>query len=180
MAVIRSFNNVFINGLITAYVVLFRSIPAMVLVVLVYFALPYVGLNLVSTNSVIASLSLLFSAYTTEIFRSGINSVDRFQLEAANALGMGSLQSMRWVVLPQAFRVIIPPLTSVLIDILKTTSIAYVVGVPELIARARQMEGVIGSVTPLIFVSFLYFIIILPVVLFSSRLEKQSRRWSKN
>ena len=180
MAIIRSFNNVFINGLITAYVVLFRSIPAMVLVVLVYFALPYVGLNLVSTNSVIASLSLLFSAYTTEIFRSGINSVDRFQLEAANALGMGSLQSMRWVVLPQAFRVIIPPLTSVLIDILKTTSIAYVVGVPELIARARQMEGVIGSVTPLIFVSFLYFIIILPVVLFSSRLEKQSRRWSKN
>jgi His/Glu/Gln/Arg/opine family amino acid ABC transporter permease subunit len=179
-AIIRSFNNVFINGLITAYVVLFRSIPAMVLVVLVYFALPYVGLNLVSTNSVIASLSLLFSAYTTEIFRSGINSVDRFQLEAANALGMGSLQSMRWVVLPQAFRVIIPPLTSVLIDILKTTSIAYVVGVPELIARARQMEGVIGSVTPLIFVSFLYFIIILPVVLFSSRLEKQSRRWSKN
>ena len=180
MAIIRSFNNVFINGLITAYVVLFRSIPAMVLVVLVYFALPYVGLNLVSTNSVIASLSLLFSAYTTEIFRSGINSVDPFQLEAANALGMGSLQSMRWVVLPQAFRVIIPPLTSVLIDILKTTSIAYVVGVPELIARARQMEGVIGSVTPLIFVSFLYFIIILPVVLFSSRLEKQSRRWSKN
>ena len=180
MAIIRSFDNVFINGLITAYVVLFRSIPAMVLVVLVYFALPYVGLNLVSTNSVIASLSLLFSAYTTEIFRSGINSVDRFQLEAANALGMGSLQSMRWVVLPQAFRVIIPPLTSVLIDILKTTSIAYVVGVPELIARARQMEGVIGSVTPLIFVSFLYFIIILPVVLFSSRLEKQSRRWSKN
>ena len=180
MAIIRSFNNVFINGLITAYVVLFRSIPAMVLVVLVYFALPYVGLNLVSTNSVIASLSLLFSAYTTEIFRSGINSVDRFQLEAANSLGMGSLQSMRWVVLPQAFRVIIPPLTSVLIDILKTTSIAYVVGVPELIARARQMEGVIGSVTPLIFVSFLYFIIILPVVLFSSRLEKQSRRWSKN
>lgn len=180
MAVVRNFNNIFLNRFITAYVVLFRSIPAMVLVVLVYFALPYVGLNLISTSSVIASLSLLFSAYTTEIFRSGINSVDRFQLDAANALGMGSMQSMRWVILPQALRIIIPPLTSVLIDVLKTTSIAYVVGVPELIARARQMEGVIGSVTPLIFVSFLYFIIILPVVLFSSRLEKRSRRWSKS
>ena len=163
-----------------AYVVLFRSIPAMVLVVLVYFTLPYVGLNFVSTNSVIASLSLLFSAYTTEIFRSGINSVDRSQVEAAKSLGMGSLQSMRWVILPQALRVIIPPLTSVLIDVLKTTSIAYVVGVPELIARARQMEGVIGSVTPLIFVSFLYFLIIIPVVLLSSRLEKRSRHWSKS
>lgn len=179
MAIVRNYDNIYLNGIITAYVVLFRSIPAMVLVVLVYFTLPYVGLNLVSTNSVIASLSLLFSAYTTEIFRSGINSVDRSQVEAAKSLGMGSLQSMRWVILPQALRVIIPPLTSVLIDILKTTSIAYVVGVPELIARARQMEGVIGSVTPLIFVSFLYFLIILPVVLLSSRLEKRSRRWSK-
>jgi len=180
MAIIRNYNNMFLNGIITAYIVLFRSIPAMVLVVLVYFTLPYVGLNLVSTNSVIASLSLLFSAYTTEIFRSGINSVDRAQVDAAKSLGIGSLQSMRWVILPQALRVIIPPLTSVLIDILKTTSIAYVVGVPELIARARQMEGVIGSVTPLIFVSFLYFLIILPVVIFSSRLEKRSRRWSKS
>ena len=180
MAVTRNFNNALTNGFITAYVILFRSIPAMVLVVLVYFALPYVGLNLISTSSVIASLSLLFGAYTTEIFRSGINSVDRSQLDAAKSLGMGSIQSMRWVILPQALRIIIPPLTSVLIDILKTTSIAYVVGVPELIARARQMEGVIGSVTPLIFVSFLYFIIILPVVIFSNRLEKRSRRWSKS
>jgi polar amino acid transport system permease protein len=180
MAIIRNYDNMYLNGIIMAYVVLFRSIPAMVLVVLVYFTLPYVGLNFVSTNSVIASLSLLFSAYTTEIFRSGINSVDRSQVEAAKSLGMGSLQSMRWVILPQALRVIIPPLTSVLIDVLKTTSIAYVVGVPELIARARQMEGVIGSVTPLIFVSFLYFLIILPVVLLSSRLEKRSRRWSNS
>jgi ABC-type amino acid transport system permease subunit len=76
-------------------------------------------------------------------------------------------------------RVVIPPLTTVLIDVLKTTSIAYVVGVPELIARARQMEGVIGSVTPLIFVSVLYFLIILPVVVLSSLLEKRSRKWSK-
>jgi polar amino acid transport system permease protein len=180
MAIIRNYDNMYLNGIIMAYVVLFRSIPAMVLVVLVYFTLPYVGLNFVSTNSVITSLSLLFSAYTTEIFRSGINSVDRSQVEAAKSLGMGSLQSMRWVILPQALRVIIPPLTSVLIDVLKTTSIAYVVGVPELIARARQMEGVIGSVTPLIFVSFLYFLIILPVVLLSSRLEKRSRRWSNS
>lgn len=179
LAVIRNYNIAFINGLITAYVILFRSIPAMVLVVLVYFALPFVGLNLPSTNSVIMSLSLLFGAYTTEIFRSGINSVPASQINAARSLGMTQIQTMHFIILPQSMRVIIPPLTTVLIDVLKTTSIAYVVGVPELIARARQMEGVIGSVTPLIFVVVLYFLIILPVVILSSRLEKRSRRWSK-
>jgi len=179
LAIVRNYNLKWVNFIITGYVILFRSIPAMVLVVLVYFALPFVGLNLPSTNSVIMSLSLLFGAYTAEIFRSGINSVHYSQIDASNALGMGKIQTMRYIILPQAMRVIIPPLTTVLIDVLKTTSIAYVVGVPELIARARQMEGVIGSVTPLIFVSLLYFLIILPVVLLSSRLEKRSRRWSK-
>jgi polar amino acid transport system permease protein len=178
-AVIRNYNFKILDMLIASYVVLFRSIPAMVLVVLIYFALPFVGLNLPSTNSVIMSLSLLFGAYTTEILRSGINSVDKLQIEASKSLGMNSLKTMRFIILPQAMRVVIPPLTTVLIDVLKTTSIAYVVGVPELIARARQMEGVIGSVTPLIFVSILYFLIILPVVILSSRLEKRSRKWSK-
>jgi len=179
LAVLRNYHIPFINILITGFVVLFRSVPAMVLVVLVYFALPFVGLNLPSVNSVILSLSLLFSAYTTEIFRSGINSIHRSQVEASKSLGMNNIQTMLYVILPQAMRVIIPPITTVLIDILKTTSIAYVVGVPELIARARQMEGVIGSVTPLIFVSLLYFLIILPLVILSSRLEKRSRIWSK-
>ncbi len=180
LAVLRSYKIKFFDVTITAYVILFRSIPAMVLVVLVYFALPFVGLNLPSTNSVIMSLSLLFGAYTTEIFRSGINSVEKLQIEASKSLGMNSIQAMYHVILPQAMRVVIPPLTTVLIDVLKTTSIAYVVGVPELIARARQMEGVIGSVTPLIFVSVLYFLIILPVVILSSRLEKRSRKWSNS
>jgi polar amino acid transport system permease protein len=179
LAILRNYNIKIIDMLITSYVILFRSIPAMVLVVLVYFALSFVGLNLPSTNSVIMSLSLLFGAYTTEIFRSGINSVERLQIYASKSLGMNKLQTMRFVILPQAMRVVIPPLTTVLIDVLKTTSIAYVVGVPELIARARQMEGVIGSVTPLIFVSVLYFLIILPVVVLSSLLEKRSRKWSK-
>ena len=180
LAILRSYKIKVFDVTITSYVILFRSIPAMVLVVLVYFALPFVGLNLPSTNSVIMSLSLLFGAYTTEIFRSGINSVERLQIEASKSLGMNSIQTMCHIILPQAMRVVIPPLTTVLIDVLKTTSIAYVVGVPELIARARQMEGVIGSVTPLIFVSALYFLIILPVVIFSSRLEKRSRKWSNS
>ncbi|GAB1477479.1 amino acid ABC transporter permease [Paracoccaceae bacterium] len=180
LAGLRSTNNVFVVAFVTSYVVFFRAIPAIVLVVLVYFALPFLGIALVSTTSVIVALSMMFGAYTTEIFRSGIDSVHRIQIEAAKSVGMTALQSMRWVVLPQALRVVIPPLTGVLIDVLKTTSIAYVVGVPELIARARQMEGVIGSVTPLIFVSFLYFIIVLPLVIVSSRLEKRSRRWSES
>jgi polar amino acid transport system permease protein len=178
LAALRSTGNLFVVAFVTAYVVFFRAIPSIVLVVLVYFALPYLGITLLSTTSVIVALSMMFGAYTTEIFRSGIESVHRIQIEAAKSVGLTGGQALRYVVLPQALRVVIPPLTGVLIDVLKTTSIAYVVGVPELIARARQMEGVIGSVTPLMFVTFLYFIIVLPLVIVSSRLEKRSRRWS--
>jgi len=178
LAVLRSGGNIFLNYFITGYVIFFRAIPAIVLVVLVYFALPFVGIGLVSTTSVIVSLSVMFGAYTTEVFRSGIESVHRTQVEASKSLGLSSWQTMRWIILPQALRVVIPPLTGVLIDVLKTTSIAYVVGVPELIARARQLEGALGTVTPLIIVSCLYLLIVLPMVLLSSHLEKRSRRWS--
>ena len=178
LAVLRNGNNIFINYFVTTYVVFFRAIPAIVLVVLVYFALPFIGIGLVSTTSVIVSLSVMFGAYTTEIFRSGIESVHRTQIEASKSLGFSTWQTMRWIVLPQASRVVIPPLTGVLIDVFKTTSIAYVVGVPELIARARQLESALGTVTPLIIVSCLYLLIVLPMVILSSHLEKRSRRWS--
>ena len=179
MAIFRSFDNIFINGFITAYVNLFRSFPSMVLIVLVYFALPYIGIELMATSSVVLALGLLFGAYATEIFRAGIEAIHHTQVEASLALGFNSFQTMRLVVLPQAIRIVIPPLTSLIVGNLKTTSIAYVVGVPELLARARQMQGTLNTSTPLLVVSGIYLLIVLPVVILSSYLEKQSKRWSR-
>ena len=114
----------------------------------------------------------------TEVFRAGIESVHKTQIEAANVLGLSSWQIMRLVIAPQAIRIVIPPLTSQLIGILKTTSISYVVGVVDLITRARQLQSYLMVVTPLFVVSLIYLVIILPFVLLSGYLERRSRRWS--
>lgn len=178
LAIFRSLGNPVVRWLVSAYVTFFRAFPAMVLLVLVYYALPYVGIELSSVDAVIIGLTLFYSAYTVEVFRAGIESVHRTQIEAAHALGFSTLQTMRLVIAPQAIRVIIPPLTSQLIGVIKTTSISYVVGVVDLITRARQLQAYLMVVTPLLVVSVIYFIIILPLVILSGYLERRSRRWT--
>jgi len=180
LAVFRSFNNVVVNWLIAIYITIFRSFPAMVLLVLIYYALPFIGIQLGSVQAVIVGLSLFYSAYTTEVFRAGLESIHRTQIEAASVLGLSAWQTMRLVIAPQAIRIVIPPLTSQLIGILKTTSISYVVGVIDLITRARQLQSYLMVVTPLIVVSLIYLIIIVPFVILSGYLERRSRQWVKN
>jgi polar amino acid transport system permease protein len=179
LAVFRSFDNPVVTWLVSVYVTFFRSFPAIVLLVLVYYALPFMGIKLSSFDAVVVGLSLLYSAYTTEIFRAGIESVPRTQIEAATILGLSPWQTMRLVIVPQAIRIVIPPLTSQLIAILKTTSISYVVGVIDLITMARQLQAYLMVVTPLILVAFIYLVIILPFVVLADYLERRSQRWLK-
>ena len=176
---LRSFNNPIFNFFISVYVTVFRSFPDTVLIVLVYFALPYIGIKFESTTAVIVALTLLYSAYATEIFRSGISAVSKVQREAAAALGMTSLQTMLHVVMPQAIRIVIPPLTSLLVGILKSTSIASIAAVPELMTRAKQLMGTTASATPLIAVSVIYFFIITPLVIFSMTMEKKTKKYKR-
>ena len=176
---LRSFNNPIFNFFISAYVTVFRSIPDTVLIVLVYFALPYVGIKFESTTAVIVALTLLYSAYATEVFRSGISSVGKVQREASAALGMTFIQTMMYVVMPQAIRIVIPPLTSLLVGILKSTSIASIAAAPEMMTRAKQLMGTTASATPLIAVSVIYFMIIAPLVVFSMQMEKRAKKYKK-
>jgi polar amino acid transport system permease protein len=178
LALFRSLDNPVTSWLVSVYVTFFRSFPAIVLLVLVYYALPFVGIKLSSFNAVIVGLSLFYSAYTTEIFRAGIESVARTQIEAARVLGFSGWQTMRLVIAPQAVRIVIPPLTSQLIAILKTTSISYVVGVLDLITMARQLQAYLMVVTPLIVVSCIYLVVVIPFVILSDYLEHRSRQWS--
>ncbi len=179
LAVFRSFNNRIINGLIIGFIDLFRSIPDIVLVVVVYYALPYIGIELGPLTAATVALSLLYGAYSSEVFRSGIESIHRTQIEASRALGLTGIQTMRWVILPQAIRVVIPPLTSLMVELLKSTAISSVVAVPELMHRARQLNRLVKSVTPLFSVAMIYLIVISPFVILSNRLEKKFGKWSR-
>lgn len=123
-----------------SYVELFRAIPVLVMLLWVYYGLPIVaGVSLGPFAAGILALTLCDSAFEAEIFRGGIQSIDRGQLEAADAIGLTYLQKMRLVILPQAIRRILPPLGNQFVYMLKMSSLVSVVGLQELTRRANEL-----------------------------------------
>jgi polar amino acid transport system permease protein len=123
------------------YVEVFRNTPALVQLIWVYYCLPlFTGLNFGATTSCIVALAMNGSAYLAEIFRGGIQTVDRGQVEAARALGMSYAKTMRKVVLPQAFRRMIPPMVNESVALLKFSSLVSILGVADLTYQAQVLS----------------------------------------
>jgi polar amino acid transport system permease protein len=158
------------------YIDVLRSIPLLVLLVLVYYALPFVGIRMSSFVSAAMAITLVSCAYTAEIFRAGIEAIPKGQFEAADAIGLGFLSSMRYVVLPQAFRIVVPPLTSNCINVLKDTALASVVAMPDLLKQATQAQALAANPTPLIGAAVLYLLLLLPLVRLVSHFEDSHRK----
>jgi polar amino acid transport system permease protein len=164
MALVRLYGILPLRAAARIYIDVFRSIPLLVLLVLVYYALPFVGIRLTSFTAAATALTLVSCAYTAEIFRAGIEALPKGQFEAADAIGLGFFSSMRDVILPQAFRIVVPPLTSNCINVLKDTALASVVAMPDLLKQATQAQALAANPTPLIGAAFLYLLLLLPLV----------------
>jgi polar amino acid transport system permease protein len=124
-----------------AYVEVFRNTPALVQLIWVYYCLPILtGINMSAVISCTLALAVNGAAYIAEIFRGGIQSIDRGQVEAARTLGMSHLQTMRKVVLPQAFRRMIPPFVNESVALLKFSSLVSVLGVADLTYQAQVLS----------------------------------------
>ena len=157
------------------YTDVLRSIPILVLLVLIYYALPFVGVRLSSFAAATTALSMVSTAYTAEILRAGIEAIPRGQSEAAAALGLGFVDTLRDVILPQALRIVVPPLTSNGINVLKDTALASVVAMPELLKQATQAQALSANPTPLIGAALLYLALLLPLVRLVGRFEARHR-----
>ncbi|MBV8755495.1 MAG: ABC transporter permease subunit, partial [Hyphomicrobiales bacterium] len=138
LAVVRSFRLAPINVLIVVYVDMFRALPPLVLVLLVFFGLPNVGINLPSGAVLWLVLSLVLGAFAEEIFWAGILSVRKGQWEAARSTGLGFAQTLAYVILPQAIRLTVPPLTNRTIAITKGTALGSVVAVGEILSESSS------------------------------------------
>jgi polar amino acid transport system permease protein len=149
-----------------AYIDVFRAIPILVLLIIIYYALPFVGVRLSSFTAAAAAISMVGAAYAAEIFRAGIEAVPRGQFEAA----------MMLVILPQAFKIVVPPITSNAINVLKDTALASVVAMPDLLKQATQAQALAANPTPLIAAAGIYLIILLPLVRLVGVLEKRWKR----
>ncbi len=176
LAVTRLYAPVFVKLLIRIYIDIFRSIPLLVLLIVVYYALPFVGIRLSPFLSAVTALSLVSAAYTAEIFRAGIEAIPNGQFEASAALGLSSKDTMVDVILPQAIRIVIPPLTNNCINVMKDTALASVVAMPDLLKQATQAQALAANPTPLIGAALIYIALLWPMVAVVARLEKYFSR----
>ncbi|MGH2786044.1 MAG: amino acid ABC transporter permease [Actinomycetota bacterium] len=162
----------------TIYVDVVRGLPLLMLLLLVYFGPTYVGVTWPSSIVAgIVALTINSSAYVAEIFRAGIQSIDRGQMDAARSLGMPHATAMIHVVIPQAVRRVIPPLTNEFIALVKDTSLLLIIGMTvaqrELLTAARQLSSDSFSATPYMSASILYLAITLPLTRVVTRLERR-------
>jgi len=149
-----------LSFLITVYERFFRSIPALVLLFLFFFGSSYFGFSLSPFLSAILALGFRSSAYQSQIFRGAIQSIDEGQMMAARAIGMSKFKAIRHIILPQALRLSIPPWSNEYSSVLKDTSLAYAVGVIELVRQGRYI--IVRTFEPMliyIIIAFIYFLL---------------------
>ena len=140
-ALARTAPNRVLNGLAAGYVEVIRGTPALLQLFIIYFGLANYHLRLSGTTAAIIALGVLGGAYLSETFRAGIEAVDRGQVEAAKSLGMRNPVILRRIVLPQAILIILPPFGNFVISLIKDTSLALTISVPELMYRSYDVSS---------------------------------------
>jgi len=171
LAVIRSLGLRAINVVIVVFVDLFRAIPPLVVILIFYFGLPFLDINMSSFTVTWLSLTLVLGAFAEEIFRAGILAVSRGQWEAARSTGLGQMRTLAYVVLPQAVRLTIPPLTNRTIAITKMTALGSVIGFGEILNQSTTAVSFSGNPSPLVLGAFAYVLLFLPVVVLGRWIE---------
>lgn len=156
------------------YISFMRGVPILVILFLLYFALPVIGIEFTAVQAALIGFTINSAAYIAEVFRSSLASVDKGQWESSTALGLTYWQTMRRIILPQSVRIAVPPLSNVYLDLIKASSLAAMITVPEIFQKAR----VVGAreydlLTMLILVALVYWAICSAMTILQNYLEKR-------
>ena len=163
-----------LNVLATIYVEVIRNTPILVQIMIIYFALPEVGISFTPFMSAIIALSINSGAYVSEIFRSGILAIDKGQMEAGRSLGLSYFQTMKFIILPQALKNSLPALGNEFISLVKESSIVYFVGVADIMFAANTVKNATyETFGPYLRAAAIYFIITSVLSFLVKRLEKK-------
>ncbi|HEP1357032.1 amino acid ABC transporter permease [Streptococcus pyogenes] len=160
LALLGSSRQPLIHYLVRAYISIMRGVPMIVVLFVLYFGLPYYGLELPALLCAYLGFSMVSAAYISEVFRSSIEAIDKGQWEAAKALGLPYALMVRKIILPQAFRIAVPPLGNVIIDMVKSSSLAAMITVPDIFQNAKIIGGREWDYMSMyILVAFIYWLI---------------------
>ena len=167
---------------IAAYVYVLRGTPLMLQLLFVYFGLPFlpvIGVRLDDFPAAILAFVLNYGAYFCEIFRAGIQAIPRGQYEAAKTLGMNYVQTMRRIILPQVFKIILPPISNETITLVKDTSLIYVLAMNDLLRTTRNLVQRDFNIMPFVVAAVFYLIMTLVLTYGFNKMEKHFAKWEE-
>ena len=160
LSCLRRLNTAWLTYLIDVYTYVFRGVPVLVLLFIVYFGLPGVGFKVPPLMAMALSLGLVASAYLAEVFRGAFNSVDPAEVIAAQAMGMTRIQVLRFIEIPQMLRFSVPGMVNEFTSVLKYSPFAYTVGIPEITKQAMALTATtLRGIEVYLAVGILYFVI---------------------
>ena len=167
-----------LRGIAIAYIEFIRGTPALVQLFVIYFGLPDAGITPTPLQAAIIGLGINGAAYLAEIYRAGIEAIHKGQMEAALTLGMTPARAMQYIILPQAVRTMLPPMTTFAITLVKDTALVSVVAAPEIMFYARNLvtESFLSMHVYLI-AALIYLSMTIPMARIAAALERSKRRW---
>jgi polar amino acid transport system permease protein len=168
-----------VKHFIAFYVWVMRGTPLMLQLLFFYFALPSIGIRFDDFTAAMIAFVLNYAAYFCEIFRAGIQAIPKGQYEAAHTLGMSYVQTMRRIVLPQVFRIVLPPVSNETITLVKDTSLVYVLAMNDLMRTTRNLVQRDFDITPFLVAGVFYLLATLVLTVLFENLEKHFSRYDQ-
>jgi len=173
LALIKSSKVKSLNILVAMYTWIFRGTPLLLQLFFVYYALPVVGIKLSQFSAAAVTFIINYAAYLTEIFRAGIESIDKGQYEAAKALGMNYKETMMRIIIPQAIRRVVPPMSNEGINLVKDTALVAAIGMGDLLRSAKIILTRDFTITPFIIAIVMYLIMSSVIVTIFKKIEEK-------
>ena len=169
-----------LRNVVAAYVYVLRGTPLMLQLLFVYFGLPFIpviGIRLDDFPAAVLAFVLNYGAYFCEIFRAGIQAIPKGRYEAAKTLGMSYVQTMRRIILPQVFKIILPPVSNETITLVKDTSLIYVLAMNDLLRTTRNLVQRDFNIMPFVVAAVFYLVMSMILTYGFNKLEKHFARW---
>ena len=169
-----------LRDVVAAYVYVLRGTPLMLQLLFVYFGLPFIpviGIRLDDFPAAVLAFVLNYGAYFCEIFRAGIQAIPKGQYEAAKTLGMSYVQTMKRIILPQVFKIILPPVSNETITLVKDTSLIYVLAMNDLLRTTRNLVQRDFNIMPFVVAAVFYLVMSMILTYGFNKLEKHFARW---
>ena len=169
-----------VKWLCNIYVFVFRGTPLLLQIFFVYYVFPIAwGIHIPEFPAAAMAFILNYAAYFAEIYRGGINSIDRGQYEAAYSLGLSRGQTMFGVIIPQMMRVVLPPVGNEIIVLVKDTALVSVIGVADIMKRTREIQNREVSLAPYLVAAIIYLIVTLLLTLWLNNMEKRFSKYDE-